>query len=350
MASFYEKSTEAEQARFDTRRKSRRRVITIALSSIVLVSVIVAAVVGFQSHGSSKKEGEGGGTGSSPSTSVKAACDVTLYKESCYNSLSQKVGHNQVIVHPEELFKLSVMVAMEELGKVADHFSAQLKAANNSATAAALDSCQELLALAMDHLNGSYASGLGSSDDLRTWLSTAGTCQETCIDGFNELALGPLQDTIKGYLKMPQELTSNSLAIVTWTSNIMRSIKLRRLMGSDYPHQNSKDGQVPMWLKPKDRKLIQSSADLRKIANAVVAKDGSGKYKTIGAALKDVPDKSDKRFVIYVKRGVYMENVRVEKAKWNVVMVGDGKDATIVSGRLNVVDGTPTFKSATFGD
>lgn len=107
---------------------------------------------------------------------------------------------------------------------------------------------------------------------------------------------------------------------------------------------------MPEWLKPKDRRLIQSSADLRKIANVVVARDGSGKYKTIGAALKDVLDKSDKRYVIYVKKGVYVENVRVEKPKWNVVMVGDGKDATIVTGKLNVVDGTPIFKSAAFGN
>ncbi|KAK4431584.1 putative pectinesterase/pectinesterase inhibitor 46 [Sesamum alatum] len=44
----------------------------------------------------------------------------------------------------------------------------------------------------------------------------------------------------------------------------------------------------------------------------------------------------------------YVENVIVEKTKWNVMMVGDGKDATIVSGGLNFVDGTPTFKTATF--
>ncbi|OWM72627.1 putative pectinesterase/pectinesterase inhibitor 24 [Punica granatum] len=356
MASLYGKISEAEQARLKARRKSWRRIITIALSSVVLAVVIVAAVVGTQSHRAGSKKDGVGSDPSSLSTSVKAVCDVTLYKESCYNSMSQKVKPNQ-FVQPHDLFKLSVMVAMDELSKASEHISGQMKAMNDSAAAAAVDSCGELLDLAMDHLNGSYMSGLDASDDLRTWLSTARTCLETCIDGFDELALGPLKGTVKGYLKTPQELTSNSLAIITWISNIMGSIKLRRLMGFDYPHKSSqvapkplhhKDQSFPEWLKPKDRKLIQSSADLRKIANVVVAKDGSGKYKTIKAALKAVPDKSDKRYVIYVKKGVYVENVRVEKPKWNVVMVGDGKDATIVSGRLNVVDGTPTFQSATF--
>ncbi|OWM72622.1 hypothetical protein CDL15_Pgr013090 [Punica granatum] len=356
MASSYGKINEAEQARLDAGRKSRKRFITIALSSVVLVCVIVAAVVGTQVGNGSNKDGAGEDP-KSPSTSVKAVCDLTLYKESCYNSMSHKVNPNQV-VQPQKLFKLAIQVAMDELGKASDRLSSHLKPYNNnSAAVAALDSCHDLLALAIDHLNGSYASGnLDSSDDLRTWLSTAGTCQETCLDGFDELALGPLKDTVKSNLKISQELTSNSLAIITWISKIMGSIKLRRLMGVEYhdktnnvpkwPHQN--DRKLPNWLKPKDRKLIQSSADLRKIADAVVAKDGSGKYKTIKDALKDVPDKSDRRYVIYAKKGIYEENVRVEKPKWNVVMVGDGKDVTIVTGKLNVVDGTPTFQSATF--
>ncbi|CAN1139838.1 Putative pectinesterase/pectinesterase inhibitor 24 [Linum perenne] len=93
----------------------------------------------------------------------------------------------------------------------------------------------------------------------------------------------------------------------------------------------------------KDEKVLRRKADV------VVAKDGSGKYKTIGEALKEVPKKSKKkRFVIYVKKGVYKENVRVEKNMWNVVMVGDGMDATVVTGSRNVVDGTPTFSTATF--
>lgn len=63
-----------------------------------------------------------------------------------------------------------------------------------------------------------------------------------------------------------------------------------------------------------------------------------------------VPDMSEKRTVIYVKKGVYKENVWVDKSKWNVMMVGDGMNATIVTGSKNVVDGTPTFSTATFGN
>ncbi|KAM0059673.1 putative pectinesterase [Helianthus debilis subsp. tardiflorus] len=64
----------------------------------------------------------------------------------------------------------------------------------------------------------------------------------------------------------------------------------------------------------------------------------------------EVPDKSKKRFVINVKKGVCYENVRIERPKWDVMMIGDGMDRTVVSGSLNVVDGTPTFQSASFGN
>jgi pectin methylesterase-like acyl-CoA thioesterase len=106
--------------------------------------------------------------------------------------------------------------------------------------------------------------------------------------------------------------------------------------------------EEPKWLHSEDRKLLQNP-DLRTMATIVVAKDGSSTYNTITAALQAVPDQSDQRFVIYVKIGVYNENVEVGKNKWNVVMVGDGMTSTMVTGSLNFVDGTPTFKSATFG-
>jgi len=50
-----------------------------------------------------------------------------------------------------------------------------------------------------------------------------------------------------------------------------------------------------------------------------------------------------------VKKGKYKENVEVGKSKKNVMIVGDGMDSTIITGSLNVVDGSTTFKSATLG-
>ncbi|KAJ6900941.1 pectinesterase/pectinesterase inhibitor 24 [Populus alba x Populus x berolinensis] len=331
----YGKLDEAEQARLVARRRTRKRITIISLSSILLVAIVVAAVVGTRaSSGNSQK----GGPDKSLSTSVKAVCDVTLYKDSCYNSLAPVAKPDQI--QPEELFKLAIQVAKNELSKASQHFS---KDGGDNMTITALENCQELLSLALDHLDNSLEAGNGVNvidvvDDLRSWLSTSGTCYQTCIDGLSETKL---EATAHDYLKSSGELTSNSLAIITWISKVASSVNIhRRLM-------NYEDQEMPKWLHPEDRKLLQSS-DLKKKADVVVAKDGSGKYKRISDALKNVPEKSKKRYVIYVKKGIYFENVRVEKKQWNVMMIGDGMKATIVSASLNVVDGTPTFSTATF--
>lgn len=172
-----------------------------------------------------------------------------------------------------------------------------------------------------------------------------GTYQQTCIDGFGE-AGEALKTSVVNNLKNSTEFTSNSLAIVTWLNKAASTVNLRRLLSTTLPHHHHM--VEPKWLHSKDRKLLQKD-DLKRKAHIVVAKDDSGKFKTITAALKQVPDNSDKRTVIYVKKGVYYENVRVEKTKWNVMIIGDGMNATIVSGSLNFVDGTPTFSTATFG-
>ncbi|XP_039173846.1 probable pectinesterase/pectinesterase inhibitor 46 [Eucalyptus grandis] len=350
----YGKISEAEQAMLDARRCTRKRTIVISLSSIVLVAIGVAAVVGTSVHANNMSSGKPRPL----STSVKAVCDVTLYKDSCLSSLAPRANSSGQ-VRPGDLFKLSIQVALEELAKAAGSFSEQGTIFHNTmvneTASAVLEGCCELLGLALDHLNSSLSSSdasnvLNSVDDLRTWLSAAGTCQQTCIDGFDESA-GAIKENVASYLKNSGELTSNSLAIITWISSITSSFKLRRLMSMPHPYHrlghHLGHHKVPKWVHRKERELLQSS-DLRKKANAVVAKDGSGKYKTIGAALNAVPDKSNNTFVIYVKKGVYSENVRVEKSKWNVMMVGDGMDATLVTGSLNFIDGTPTFKTATF--
>ncbi|KAL2454930.1 putative pectinesterase/pectinesterase inhibitor 46 [Abeliophyllum distichum] len=339
----YGKLNESDQERLESHRKMRRRITTIGLSSIVIVAVIVATVVGV-SH---SKNGNSGGENQSISSSIKAICNVTLYPDSCYNSLFPLVKSGNV--QPEDIFKLSVQVVINELTKISNNVIENgIKKFNVSdkMTLAAIESCQELLSLSLDHLNKTLSLKdmklLEAFDDLRTWLSSAGTYQQTCLDGLNNASIA-LSSFVDQNIKNSTEYTSNSLAIISSIQDsidALGAIGRRRLMSFE-------DVEVPNWLSFKDRKLLHNPSSNIK-ADAVVAKDGSGKYKTITDALKDVPDNNNTRFVIYVKEGVYVENVRVEKTKWNVMIVGDGMNLTIVSSSLNVIDGTPTFQSATF--
>uniref|UniRef100_A0A453PUL7 Pectinesterase catalytic domain-containing protein n=1 Tax=Aegilops tauschii subsp. strangulata TaxID=200361 RepID=A0A453PUL7_AEGTS len=108
----------------------------------------------------------------------------------------------------------------------------------------------------------------------------------------------------------------------------------------------------PHWLGPRERRLLQMPVGPGGMpVDAVVAQDGSGNHTSVQAALDAAPsERDDGRYVIYVKRGVYRETVEVNKKKWNVMLVGDGMGATVISGRLNYVDGYSTFRTATVGE
>ncbi|KAE9620866.1 putative pectinesterase [Lupinus albus] len=345
---FYGKVDESDQVILLARRRTRKRITIIALSTIVLVSIVCAAVFGTVAHkndNDNTNADDANNGNNSLSNAVKVVCDVTLYKDACYRSLGPMVQLGKVT--PEDLFKLSIQVALVEVNNAAKKFYDQgnFDVVNSDRrTKEALKNCHELLGLAIDHLNSSLSSGENSSlfdvlEDLKTWLSAAGTYQQTCIDGLEETKES-LKNTVESYLQNSTEFTSNSLSIITWIDKATTSVNLRRLLS--FHHHN----EEPKWLHSKDRKLLQKP-NLKKIANIVVAKDGSGKYKTISEALNNVDAKSNNRTVIYVKKGIYIENVEVDKTKWNVMIIGDGKNASIISGSLNFVDGTPTFSTAT---
>ncbi|KAL0426737.1 UNVERIFIED_CONTAM: Pectinesterase/pectinesterase inhibitor PPE8B [Sesamum latifolium] len=106
------------------------------------------------------------------------------------------------------------------------------------------------------------------------------------------------------------------------------------------------DHQFPGWLRSQDRNLLQAANGA--MADVVVAADGTGNFTSINDAVHAAPEYSTKRFVIYIKRGVYKEYVEISKKKWNIMMIGDGVNVTVISGNRNFIDGWTTYRSATF--
>lgn len=67
-------------------------------------------------------------------------------------------------------------------------------------------------------------------------------------------------------------------------------------------------------------------------ADIVVAKDGSGDFDKIQAAINAVPNNSDRRTVIYLKRGKYdTEKLIIPASKKNLTIIGESRDETIIS-------------------
>jgi len=98
--------------------------------------------------------------------------------------------------------------------------------------------------------------------------------------------------------------------------------------------------------------ILESWSESSYKPDFTVAQDGSGTHGTIQAAvnaLAAMGHNRPARAVIHVKSGVYHEKVEIGQKLHNVMLVGDGIDKTIVTGNRNVVQGSTTLNSATFG-
>ncbi|XP_019417375.1 PREDICTED: pectinesterase/pectinesterase inhibitor PPE8B-like [Lupinus angustifolius] len=205
----------------------------------------------------------------------------------------------------------------------------------------AVSDCLDLLDLSSDELSwsvsatqspkGKHNSTGNLSSDLRTWLSASLTNPETCMDGFdgtNNIVKGLVSNGLVQVISLVQQLLTQVNPVI-----------------DNFPFTNK--GQFPGWVKARDRKkLLEENGVV--VADAIVASDGSGNYTKVMDAVKKAPNYSMRRFVIYVKKGVYNENVEIKKKKWNVMIIGDGMNESVISGNRSFIDGWTTFRTATF--
>ncbi|XP_059634666.1 pectinesterase/pectinesterase inhibitor PPE8B-like [Cornus florida] len=225
----------------------------------------------------------------------------------------------------------------------------------------AISDCLDLLDLSSDELsltlsasqnpNGKDNSTGNLSADLRTWLSAALINQDTCNEGF-EGTNSIVKSVVVGSLS---QLTSLITDILTMVSQVPDA-KSKGGRGGGKSGKGGNGGghsgrnlegndHFPYWVKPDDRKLLQVNGVF---ADVVVAADGTGNFTKVMDAVAAAPDHSMRRYVIYIKKGVYNEYIDITKKKWNLMMVGDGMEVTVISGNHSFIDGWTTYRSATF--
>ncbi|CAO2826690.1 unnamed protein product [Amaranthus hypochondriacus] len=238
---------------------------------------------------------------------------------------------------------------------------------------------------------------------LRVWLSDVITFANSCADEFGEAEAFDLQKAMQDGVSNATELTVSMLDIITSFNEALSELDLsinasklvdklnvtsitpsRRLLGL----ANVDNEGYPTWLSKSDRKLlgegkngvkknknkkkkgnkkgkgkgIAAGAVFGVVAtgavaapavvpgmkpNAVVALDNSGQFKSIAAAVNAHPGKGlVGRYVIYVKAGIYKEEVIIGKQHNNIFMYGDGPTKTIVTGDKSFLKGVQTSKTA----
>jgi len=329
------------------------KVLVSVTSIILVVGVVIGTIVYVNRHHGVKGEQD-----LSPHMkAVTQMCSPTDYKEACVKSLSSTNNTD-----PKELFKAAIMATVEAVKKslnISD--SIVVDATKEPRIKMAVDDCKDLMDFAVQELQASFSS-VGDSQmhtmqdrvaDLKNWFSAVISYQQSCLDGFDDPTKTepnqshPVKDQLSNGMLDASQLTSNVLAIVDGLATILEKFNLKFDMPSTNRRLLEADG-YPSWFSGADRKLL-AKVDNRGIKpNAIVAKDGSGQFKTIGAALAAYPKNLRGRYIIYVKAGIYDEYITIDKKTVNVFIYGDGPRKTIVTGSKSYTKGFGTMQTATF--
>ena len=83
-------------------------------------------------------------------------------------------------------------------------------------------------------------------------------------------------------------------------------------------------------------------------ADLTVAADGSGDVKTVGEAIAKVPENNSKRFTIFIKSGVYQEQLKIPAAKPFVSLIGENADTTKLTFKISNKDAGSTSAAFAF--
>jgi pectinesterase len=269
-------------------------------------------------------------------------CEHAIDTKSCLTHVSEAVQGSTLANTKDH--KLSTLISL--LTKSTTHIQKAMETAkiiksrvNDRREEMALNDCEQLMDLSMVRVWDSVLTltkdNTDSQKNAHTWLSSVLTNHATCLDGLEGTSRAIMESDLQDLISRAR----SSLAVL---------VSVLPPKDHDEFIDESLNGDFPSWVTSKDRRLLESSASNIQ-ANVVVAKDGTGKFKTVVEAVASAPDNGKTRYVIYVKKGIYKEKVDISSKKTNVMLVGDGMDATIITGSLNVIDGTGTFQSATVG-
>ncbi|XP_065872261.1 pectinesterase-like [Euphorbia lathyris] len=323
------------------------KIVVSGFSLLLVVGVVIGVIA------TVNRTEEGLGNMHNLSPQMKAAtqiCQPTNYKEVCTKTLGDVNSTD-----PKQLIKGGILAISESLTKslnLSNDLIVKVKEGDNR-TKTSLNDCKTLLNDAKEELDDiiekvsqvSLKDLTEQADEFRIWLSSIISYNELCIDGFEDT--NDLKATISNSTEYANELTDNILEMLAGFSKILHSFGLqlnlpnsRRLL--------EEDNGFPTWLSAADRKLLAVKDTNRPKPNAVVAKDGSGQYKSINAAINAYPANLKGRYVIYVKAGIYNEEVKVPKKMPNIFMYGDGPRRTIVTGKKSFAGGINTFNTASF--
>ena len=356
------------------------KVVVSVASVLLLVGVAIGVVVIINKNGNN--------TPLSPQMkAVQGICQTTSDKASCVKTLEPVKSDD-----PNKLIKAFMLATQDALTK-SSNFTGKAEGDLGSSISpnnkAVLEYCKKVFMYALEDLGtiveemGEDLNQIGSKiDQLKQWLTGVYNYQTDCLDDIQE---DDLRKTIGEGIASSKILTGNAIDIFHTVVSAMAKLNVKvddfKNMTSGVFSPSDKgaapvnketppvvdtpvadpDGPsrrlledldetgVPTWVSGADRKLMANAGRARIRANFVVAKDGSGQFNSIQQAVNACPEKNPGRCIIYIKAGIYREQVIIPKKKNNIFMFGDGARKTVITYNRSVglSSGTTTSLSGT---
>ncbi|RHN43752.1 putative pectinesterase [Medicago truncatula] len=278
------------------------------------------------------------------------SCNQTPYPHVCNHYIGTTTNKLSTLDSSSSFHDIALKVTLDQAIEAHKLVSTmELNNFKDKHAKSAWEDCLELYEDTIYQLKRSINSN--NLNDKLTWQSASITNHQTCQNGFIDFNLPSHLNYFPSMLSNFTKLLSNSLSI----SNTLTSSQSSSSSSSSTKQNGGRrllsDG-FSYWLSGSDRKLLQATpgSGTGPRADIVVAQDGSGNYKTISEGVAAAAKLSGKgRVVIHLKAGIYKENIDIKSTVSNLMIFGDGMDSTSVTGNQNAIDGSTTFRSATFG-
>ncbi|XVE91985.1 hypothetical protein REPUB_Repub01dG0058100 [Reevesia pubescens] len=157
---------------------------------------------------------------------IRTSCSSTLYPDVCYTSLSRYA--NAIQQDPARLARTAIGVTLSKARHMAAYVFNLTREADYGAdprASAALRDCFSNMGDAVDEIHGSWKQmrqlvDPGSESfrfqmgNVQTWMSAALTDEDTCTDGFEDVAEGAMKTEVFKRAANMKKFTSNALALV----------------------------------------------------------------------------------------------------------------------------------------
>ncbi|KAI9113967.1 hypothetical protein K1719_015218 [Acacia pycnantha] len=282
--------------------------------------------------------------GASPS--VQRACDATRFPQECLNGIppnsttSLQIIQSAIAVSADNLkiAQSNIKSILNSLPHEGDHLN-RTRAAE--ICLAILHDSEYRISLVNDALPDG-----NKIKDARAWMSAALAYQFDCWSGLN-------------YVFGNDAISINDTLVFLDTLTRYSSNALSMMVSYDVFGSNTTSWKVPrterdgFWERPSRKAMgfgYKGGFPLDLKVDVTVCKEKECDYQTVQEAVNAAPDNSEGRFVIYIRKGIYNETVRIAIEKKNVIFLGDGMRKTIITGSANVGQpGMTTYNSATVG-